>query len=40
LERASTEQDISAFSGFIAHLVKEGMNGTPVAALPKEQLPG
>ena len=35
LERASTEQDVSSFSQFISYLVKQGMNGTPVAALPK-----
>lgn len=34
LEKASTEQDISAFSQFLAYLVKEGMKGTPVATLP------
>lgn len=35
LEQASAEQDISAFSKFIAHLVKEGLEGKPVATLPK-----
>lgn len=35
LEQASTEQDISAFAQFLSYLVKEGMNGTPVAVLPK-----
>ncbi len=34
LERASTEQDINAFSQFLAYLVKEGMKGAPVAVLP------
>jgi fido (protein-threonine AMPylation protein) len=34
LEQASTEQDIQAFSHFLAYLVKEGMKGTPVASLP------
>lgn len=37
LEQASTEQDITAFSQFLAYLVKEGLKGTPVASLPKEQ---
>lgn len=34
LEKASVDQDISAFSNFIAHLVNEGLKGKPVAALP------
>lgn len=34
LEQASAEQDISAFSHFIAYLVKEGLAGKPVATLP------
>jgi fido (protein-threonine AMPylation protein) len=35
LEQASTEQDITAFSAFIAYLVNEGMQGKAVAALPE-----
>ena len=34
LEQASAEQNISGFSKFIAHLVSEGVKGTPVAHLP------
>lgn len=33
LEMASVEMDIKPFAAFIAWLVKEGMNGTPVAKL-------
>lgn len=33
LEQASAEQDISAFSHFMAYLVKEGLAGKPVATL-------
>ncbi|MFN6378681.1 MAG: Fic family protein [Flavobacteriales bacterium] len=33
LERASVENDILPFTKFIAHLVKKGMNGKPVAHL-------
>lgn len=34
LEKASVDQDISDFSQFLAYLVKEGLKGEPVAALP------
>lgn len=33
LEKASVELDIREFAAYIAYLVKEGMNGTPVAAI-------
>lgn len=33
LEKASVEQDIKAFSKFIAYLVNEGLKGKPVASL-------
>ena len=38
LEQASTDQDISAFSKFIAYLVNEGLKGKPVAVLPLQKL--
>ncbi|WP_316840426.1 hypothetical protein [Pedobacter gandavensis] len=34
LEIASVTQDISAFAKFMAYLVRENMNGQPVAHLP------
>lgn len=35
LEKASVDQEIEAFAKFIAYLVKEGIKGTPVAAIKK-----
>lgn len=37
LERASSYQDISPFSKFIAYLVNEAMEGKAVAVLPKSK---
>jgi Fic family protein len=37
LEEASINQDISAFSKFIAYLVNEGLRGKPVAILPEQK---
>ena len=36
LEKATVEQDIEAFASYIAYLVKEGIEGTPVATIKKE----
>jgi hypothetical protein len=33
LEKASVNQDIESFAGYIAYLVKEGLKGTPVASI-------
>ncbi|MDI6033689.1 hypothetical protein QLS91_11440 [Flavobacterium sp. LB2P84] len=37
LERASSYQDISPFSKFIAYLVNEAMEGKAVAVLPESK---
>ncbi len=38
LEQASIDQDISAFSKFVAYLVNEGLKGKPIAVLPEQKL--
>jgi len=34
LEKASVEEDIGPFAAFLAHLVSDRLNGSPLPAIP------
>ena len=38
LEKASVENDIEPFAKFLAHLVKQGIKGKPVAKISKNKI--
>jgi hypothetical protein len=34
LEKASVEEDVGPFAAFLAHLVNDRLNGSPLPAIP------